>query len=104
MIRVFFPGQDVPAWLEKVEITKGDESNPEAKLPEVFKFGSLCVVVKYRGYFYIWAPLWFGNCAMRVENGGHFTITGGGKGVYLYHTLKDLLAALRYVKKGGAKC
>ena len=102
MIRVFFPGQDVPAWLEKVEITKGEESNPEAKLPEVFKFGSLCFVFKCRGYFCVWAPLWFGNCAMRLENGACFTIKGGGKGVLIYQSLRKLLADLRGKQKGGA--
>ena len=104
MIRVFLPGQPVPSWLERVTQTEGNENDKYTKMPTV-TFGCLCLVAKYRGYYFVWGTLLFGKCAIRVENGCNFTITGGGKGVKVSSSLRWLFVEAKWVnaeQKGGA--
>lgn len=89
MIRVFFPAQNVPKWLQKVEITKGYENDPESKLPEKFKFLRFCIAVKFRGYFWLFSPVATEHL-MVIEKATNVTISGQGRGVMMYAGLLTL--------------
>lgn len=105
MIRIFFPGQNVPDWLEKIEPTKGCENDQDTKMPTV-KFGCVSVVAKYRGHYFVWGTMLFGKCTIRIEDGGgEFTMSGGGKGVKIASSLRWLFVEAKRIyleQKGGA--
>ncbi len=77
LIRVFFPGQSVPGWLQKVV--------PDGAL----KFGGLGIVYCYQGHYHIRDIVGFGAVLVVEGNGEEVTIQGqspsGGDGnVFLY--------------------
>lgn len=78
MIRVFFPGQDVPGWLEKVEI-QGDPKQCSVR------FGNIVAVVLYKNkYHAVCAFPFFSPLRVVCPQGTNMSIAGQKGGVIFY--------------------
>jgi len=70
MIKLFFPGNNVPEWLFKLEPTKGYES---AFREPIVKFCGLSAVWAWRDHYKI-VSLW-GSTQIEIKEGMYFTGT-----------------------------
>lgn len=82
MIKVFLPGQNVPSWLQSVEVLKDGHLGS-------FKFGNVCFVWLYKDEFQVLnlLPL---LPAMELKNSDNIKITGQKSGVFFRGTLLDV--------------
>lgn len=77
MVRIFFKGNLVPEWLEKV--TPVDDNDPEYVKP-VITFQRTVIVYKYKDTFILRRFTSIGSSAMiKISNGKNCKITGQSK-------------------------
>jgi hypothetical protein len=99
-IRVFFQGQNVPPWFQKVSVL----ATPRSSGPPKVIFGSPSLCICYKNQFFVWAPLtnYFLKCFINITgNGNEVTLRGGRDGVSVYFSLFKMLAKMRSVAKGA---
>lgn len=94
MIRLTFPGQNVPEWLEKVEVLEGGHLGS-------FKFSNINFIWKRRGEFHVLGLL--PRPCITLRESENIVIHGQGAGVRFHQTLPDLVIyAIKRITKGGA--
>ena len=95
MVGIYFKGQDVPEWANKVTLYKID---PEKHVKGLLTFGSPCLVFKWCGCVIMYAPF-TGRKVKYISDGyamklAPFTnsaiICGGGKGISVYFKFRDV--------------
>ena len=94
MIRLTFPGQNVPEWLHKVEVLEGGHLGS-------FKFSNINLIWKRKGQFNIIGLL--RRPCITLLHSENIVIRGQGAGVHFNGTLPDLVIyAIKRIMKGGA--
>lgn len=94
MIRLTFPGQNVPEWLEKVEVLEGGHLGS-------FKFSNINLIWKRKEQFHILGLLQ--RPCITLLHSKNIVIRGQGAGVHFHGTLPDLLInMIKRITKGGA--
>lgn len=83
MFRIGFPGQNVPEWLEKVEVLEGGKLG-------TFKFGNLCVIWLRNNEYQI-VTLLPGRPVFRLANCKNITIQGQRAGVAWKGSLVEMI-------------
>lgn len=85
MIRIFFPGQNVPEWLEKVEVREGGQRGN-------LKFANVNFIWLWKDEYHIVSLL---PCfpAIRLSNAKNITIVGQRSGVLFHGSVFDVARA-----------
>lgn len=93
MMVLTYPGQDVPTWLEKVEVM------PNGKL-RLFKFSNINLIWKYKDRFHVMALLPL--IPIVVIRGNDLKVYGQCGGVVMYsNPLAFLLSKIISKRKGS---
>lgn len=78
IFHIYLPGSDIPQWLISVTMRDGGVH------PKLFIFNKTCLVIKFKGFFYV-IPI-IGNKKqdpLTIYGGEHVDYVGGGKGVII---------------------
>lgn len=78
ILHVYLTGSSIPPWLISVKMRDGGVR------PKLFIFNKTCLVIKFKGYFYV-IPI-FGNKKqdpLTIYGGEHIDYVGGGMGVII---------------------
>lgn len=83
MIRIFFPGQNVPEWLEKVEIREGGKRG-------TIKFGNVNLIWRRDNTYHVVSFL-PQRPMIKMEGFKMFNVIGQGNGVIWHGTIFDVI-------------
>lgn len=87
MISFYWPGKDVPSYLQEVEF-----SGTSVGVPSV-KHAGFGFIFKYRGFFYVWS---LSGIFIRVKDAGMTVkMKGGGRGVVIGTSIRWLIQQAR---------
>lgn len=85
MIRIFFPGQNVPEWLEKVEVQEGGRCGS-------LKFANVNFIWVWKDEFHV-VSLLPSLPAIKLSNAKNITLVGQRSGVLFHGSVLDVIRA-----------